>query len=138
MLRALLLSAALSGCLAPHRVRIESDPTGTSVRLRQQDLGVTPLEVTLLWWPGRGWFPSTRLGAVGYRASHIAPFHHAGQQIAWDLLFFYIPTEVAPIRFGRARRLIGIEPRQIHHVEMMPKHGRSGTWTPEDAEQQMK
>ena len=37
-------------------------------------------------------------------------------------------------KWGHFNRLFGISPRYTHQVQLIRRHGRPGTWTPEDAE----
>jgi hypothetical protein len=57
-----------------------------------------------------------------------------GRQIALDKALVLFPTSLRPLEWERHKRLLGLEARHIHAVQMMRRHGRSGTWTIEDAE----
>lgn len=87
------------------RVIVESDPAGAMVRDEEQVLGPTPYERRVWWIP----FAHQRVtvGMVGYR------------RVSVDL-----------------RRDLGLFRWQtVHEVVLVPEHGPSGTWLPEDAAQ---
>ncbi len=44
-----LVLLLFTGCA--HRVKIESDPPGASIKMGQELLGVTPAEITVTWVP---------------------------------------------------------------------------------------
>ena len=139
----LWLTLVLGGCISAHRVRIESDPPGAEVIIHGRSLGPTPVEVTMLWLPGRSWWlqdrSTARLDAPGYRDGRIRMGRHTMGAVFWDTLLFAIPDEfngAAPWkwRWGHLARLVGVDVRHTHKVELIRRHGRAGTWTPEDAE----
>lgn len=110
-------------CLSPgctRKVLLLSSPPGAEVRYRGQTVGVTPVELKVPGIPGRR---TARLSANGYRTvevnlgNDLRPRYFLG-----DLLW--------PPRW---RRLVGVEARS-HEVILVPRHGRAGTWTPDDVE----
>ena len=121
----------------PHTITVESAPTGATLKLRSRELDSTPHELTVLWFPGRWLAPplnTMKVRAPGYRPTKIRIGRGVGWQIAVDKALFWAPTSLKPFEMGHLNRLIGIEARNTHYVQMMRRHGRSGTWTPEDAD----
>lgn len=121
----------------PHTVALESMPTGATVRHRGEMLESTPTEVTVLWFPGRWLVPpinTLSVRAPGYRPTRVRIARGAGLRIAIDKTLVFFPTSLRPLKWGHLQRLTGAEPRYTHYLQMMRRHGRSGTWTPEDAE----
>ncbi|MCK6501832.1 PEGA domain-containing protein [Myxococcota bacterium] len=98
----LLLASPLAGCL--RHVTITSDPVGASVTRRGEEIGTTPLQLTV--WPVPFLGQPVRVGLAGYRGQEIPIGRH----------------------LGLLRR------HTTHHVLLIPGHGGAGTWTPEDAE----
>ena len=115
---ALAAALLLAGCA--HRVALDSDPPGATVRRGDAALGVTPTEVRLRWWPGRK-LP-VEVASPGYRAVAI--------RLDEDVGILRIAGEVLTLRW---RRLLGLRPRAVHRLVLVPEHGPAGTWTPEDA-----
>lgn len=97
-----LATAPLSGCL--RHVTIVSDPPGASVTRGGQEIGTTPLQLTV--WPVPFLAQPVRVGLAGYR----------GQEVPLGR------------NLGLFRR------RTTHRVLLIKGHGGAGTWTPEDAE----
>ena len=141
LLISLGVAAMLSSCAA-HRIRIESDPAGAAVDLRGKDRGATPVEVTTFWFPMSWWFydySTVSVEAPGFRDGKVRVGRKAGRQIMWDYLLILFPDEfngVAPWkwRWGHFTRVIGVDVRHTHQVQLVRHHGRAGTWEPEDAE----
>ncbi|MFT5680682.1 MAG: hypothetical protein ACI8RZ_001588 [Myxococcota bacterium] len=120
-----------------HTVTVESAPTGANIKHRGEWLENTPAEVTILWFPGRWLIPplnTVRLRAPGYRPTQVRIGRGVGRQIALDKTLFWAPTSLKPFEMGHLNRLLGVDPRNTHYIQMMRRHGRSGTWTSEDAE----
>lgn len=121
----------------PHTVAVESVPTGATIKHRGEVLESTPTEVTVLWFPGRGLIrPLNTLWvrAPGYRPARVGIGRGTSWRIAVDKTLVLFPTSLRPLQFGHVQKLAGVQPRNTHYLQMMRKHGRSGTWTPEDAE----
>jgi len=139
----LVLAVMLSGCLSAHRVRIESNPPGALVSVKGQELGTTPLELTTFYFPLR-WYnfngrTTVQLEAPGYRPGRIRMGRGAGRRVFWDTVLVLLPDQFnGPLpwqwRWGHLTRLVGLSPRYTHQVELIRRHKRAGTWTPEDAE----
>ncbi|MCB9780563.1 MAG: PEGA domain-containing protein [Alphaproteobacteria bacterium] len=85
------------------RVTVRSDPPGASVTRRGESIGVTPLEIRVWFVPFAA--QQVRVGMPGYRGVYVA--------------------------LGRKLGLFRAE--TVHEVMLVPNHGRSGTWTPEEA-----
>lgn len=114
-----LLAVLAAGCA--HRVRVESDPQGASVKAGKRMRGPTPQELTFLWLPFRA-LP-VRVSAPGYRAVELHAHEYAG---LWTFT-----KELFGLRF---RRLAGLEPRATIQVVLVREHGPVGTWTEEEIE----
>lgn len=113
----LLLTLLAAGCA--HRVRIESQPPGASVRVGKRLKGPTPQELTFLWVPFRP--INVRVSAAGYRTVVVKANKHASVwRIAGEALTF------------RYKRLLGLRPRATIEVMLIRDHGPVGTWTEED------
>ena len=115
---ALAAAAFLAGCA--HRVALDSDPPGATVHRGEAVIGVTPTEVRLRWWPGRR-LP-VEVASPGYRSAAI--------RLDEDVGILRVAGEVLTLRW---RRLLGLRPRAVHRLVLVPEHGPAGTWTPEDA-----
>ena len=162
-MRVLMLFAmvlGLSGCLSAHKVRIESNPPGAIVSIRGEELGPTPIEITTLYFPyrwynygrereverggevervWRGGRTTVRIEAPGHRTGRVRMGRFAGRTVMADTLLFWLPDQfngLAPWqwKWGHFNRLFGISPRHVHQVQLVRRHGRAGTWTPDDAE----
>jgi len=118
LLLALALASAV-GCA--HRVQVSSQPPGAEVRFRGKAVGTTPCEFTTLWVPLRRMNVQLRLPGQRTTTFHLnddtGPFRLLG-----DVL-----------RPWRWARLVGAQVRTRHEVVLVRRHGRSGTWSPEDA-----
>ncbi len=114
-----LVTGLFCGCA--HRVVVESDPAGATVRIGKRKLGVTPVEFVTVWVP----FKKTEatLSIPGHRTM--------SARLDEDVGVLRIMGEMLTFRWGH---LTGITPRRTHKILLMPKHGNSGTWTPEDAQ----
>lgn len=121
-LPALVLAALLaSGCA--HRVAITSDPVGAEVKYGRKSKGVTPTEFTAFWWPYRKM--EARVKVPGYRTVTVRLQPDVGpMRLFWEAITF------------RWRRLAGVDVRTEHQVVMVRRHGRVGTWTPEEAKRE--
>jgi hypothetical protein len=111
--------AVATGCA--HRVRVSSQPPGAEVRYRGKVVGATPCEFTTLWVPFRKMNVQLRLPGRRTTTMHLnrdtGPFRLLGEVLT-------------PWRWGR---FVGRQVRADHQLVMVRKHGRAGTWTPEDA-----
>lgn len=116
----LALGLALQpGCA--HRVRVSSQPPGAEVRFRGRLVGTTPCEFTTLWAPLRRMNVQLRL--PGQRTTTLHLNDDTGPlRLIGDIL-----------RPWRWARLVGRQVRTEHDVVLVRRHGRAGTWTPEDA-----
>lgn len=104
-----------------HTVEIESAPYGADVYWKDQNIGQTPMEYSFWWYPTRR-IPLT-VQYFGYRTS-VLDVHRSISPliIADDIIHF------------RLMRLIGLNTRNTHNAILIPEHGPSGTWTPDDAQ----
>ena len=107
-----------SGCA--HRVMIDSDPPGATIRVGKKMVGVTPKEVEFTWVPFKK-----------------LPVHIKSPGRRW--LTIYVQKDVGPLRlfwqsltlqFGK---LLGKKPRAYHRAHFVRQHGPAGTWAPEEA-----
>lgn len=104
--RILLLSLALG--LAggcARRVIVQSDPPGATVRTKRKMLGPTPYERRVWWVPFAR--QEVTVAMSGYRPVTVDLRPHLGL----------------------------VRAETVHEVVLVPQHGPSGTWLPEDAEQ---
>ena len=121
----------------PHTITLESVPTGANIKYRGEWRENTPAQVRIIWFPGRWLVPplnTVRIRAPGYRPTRVRIGGGVGRQIALDKALIFFPTSLRPLEWQRHKRLLGLESRHVHSVHMMRRHGRSGTWTVEDAE----
>ena len=121
----------------PHTVVLQSAPPGANIKFRDEWVDNTPMELTILWFPGRWMIPglnTVRVRAPGYRPARVRLGRGVGRQIAVDKALFWAPTSFKPLEWGHLERLVGAQTRNTHYLQMMRRHGRSGTWTTEDAE----
>ena len=110
-----------NGCR--HRIQLESYPPGAKISMKNEELGVTPFEYTIWWWPYRS-IP-LQADLRGYEQFEI----QAGKtmrlrSIGFELLGF------------RYLHLLGLRPRRSHTFVMIREHAEIGNWTPEDAKKQ--
>jgi len=118
LMRIVLLGVLVSvGCA--HRVRIESDPPGASIKLGQELIGVTPTEVTVKWVPFKR-IP-VKIDIPGRRSVVI--------DLAKDLSLMSLTWQGLTLQTGK---LAGTTPRSTHRALFVRHHGPIGTWTPED------
>ena len=108
----------LSGCR--HQIRIESTPPGAAITVNDKAVGVTPADITTIWWPMRKLPVSVSL--PGYRKVNF----NAGRAIR-------VYEIIADILSFRTLKLLGKSPRRTHQIIMIRRHGRVGSWTPDDA-----
>jgi hypothetical protein len=107
-----------SGCA--HRVMIDSDPPGATIRVGKKMMGVTPQEINVKWVP----FQSTAV-------------HLKSPGRRWVTI--YVHKDVGPMRFFwqamtlQVGKLSGKVPRAYHRAQFIKTHGPSGTWAPEEA-----
>lgn len=107
----------LVGCA--HTVRIESDPSGASIKRGRTVIGVTPADVSVKWMPFVS-IPIT-LDAPGRRTMVI--------DLADDMSVWRWTKEGLLFRYGK---LSGRVPRETHKALFVRHHGPAGTWAPED------
>ena len=117
LLLGLLLGLLSSGCM--HRVIIQSDPPGAQVYAGDKLLGSTPVEVRRWVWPYRKVPVTVRLPE--YRPVTV--------RLDRDLGPFRVMGEVLRLKW---RVLIGLKPRRVHEVLMLPEHEAAGGWLPGD------
>ena len=104
-----------------HKIEIESAPYGADVYWKEESLGKTPMEYTFWWYPGRR-IPIT-IQYFGYR-TNVLNVHRSISPLI-------IADDIIHIRI---MRLLGLKTRNVHSAVLVPEHGPSGTWTPEDAQ----
>jgi len=107
----------LSGCA--HRVLIESDPPGASVRIGQKMVGVTPTEVKVTWLPFKEIPVSVNL--PGRRTIIL--------DLQQDLNMATVGWQAATFQFGK---ISGNVSRGVHRAQFVRHHGPAGTWAPEE------
>ena len=113
----LLLLMVLVGCA--HRVRIESDPPGASIKVGQELLGVTPAEITVKWVPFKR-IP-VKVDIPGRRSVVL--------DLSKDLSLLSLTWQGVTLQTGK---LAGTIPRSTHRAQFIHHHGPIGTWTAED------
>ena len=104
-----------------HRLRIESYPPGATVYCDGEEIGTTPID-TMLWW-----FPFKKIPMTVTLANY-RPIQFSAEQ---QLGFGRLSKELLTFRY---KKLLGIEVRTTHQLYLVRKHGPAGTWTPEDAQ----
>ena len=103
-----------------HQIEVKTLPSSAMISHNGQELGAAPVEITFWWFPFRP-FPITA-ELNGYRSMKF----QAGDSLSTRLIMRDI--------FGlRIKRLLGVETRNIHTIQLIREHGPAGTWTPEDA-----
>lgn len=110
----LMLSVACA-----HRVRIESDPPGASIKVGQELVGVTPAEVTVKWVPFKR-IP-VKVDIPGRRSVVL--------DLSKDLSLLSLTWQGLTLQTGK---LAGTTPRSTHRAQFVRHHGPIGTWTPDD------
>jgi hypothetical protein len=113
----LLLSLCLSGCA--HRVMLDSDPPGATIRIDGEMVGVTPTELKVRWVP----FTDNKVQLHMPRRRIVTLDLHEDFGLGgflWEVLTF---------QYGK---LLGKTPRTHHRAHFVHKHGPAGTWTPQD------
>lgn len=85
-----------------------------------KELGTAPVEIAFWWFPFRP-FP-IKAELKGYRTMEF----EAGSSLSTRLI-------MRDIFHLRAKRLLGLETRNIHTIQLIREHGPAGTWTSEDA-----
>lgn len=117
LLTALLLGLLSTGCA--HRVLLQTEPPGAEVYEGGELIGHSPVELRRTMWPFRKVPITVRM--KGHRAVTVR-----------------LDRDIGPIRWLgdcltlKWRRLLGMQPRRVHTLVLVPRHGRSGSWTPED------
>jgi hypothetical protein len=118
LLLALTAGVAPSGC--KHRVLVESDPPGASVRLDRSRKGITPVEFKVGWVPIFFKRYNVRVKLPGYRTV---------QTTIRDDMHAWSPTWRA-IRYpGEALDRV---PLHTYQFLLIPDHGPTGTWRPDE------
>ena len=112
-----LVVVGLIGCA--HRVRIESDPPGASIKVGHELIGVTPAEVTVKWVPFKR-IP-VKIDMPGRRSVVL--------DLSKDLSLLSLTWQGMTLQTGK---LAGNTPRVTHRAQFVRHHGPIGTWTPED------
>lgn len=129
-MRPLLLLLLLGGCR--HRVRIESSPAGATVTYRKESLGPTPVEFVAVWFPLRALIlpRPVVVDAAGYRQGQV----YVNRNMFWQELTDGILCVLPPYQDTRCKEVFNKLPSTTHEALLIRDHGRSGTWTPEDAQ----
>ena len=113
-----IVALQITGCL--HRIRVESFPAGATVYYKDNEIGTTPVEKTVFWYPLANIPIEVQL--ANYRSVTVQAENQISlRKITGDLMFF------------RYKKMLGLEPRTVHNIHMIRMHGPAGTWTPEDA-----
>jgi hypothetical protein len=117
LLPPLLLSLCMSGCA--HRVMLDSDPPGATIRIGDEMVGVTPTQLKVRWVPFTD--NKVQLRMPKRRAVTLDLHEDFGPGgFLWEVLTF---------QYGK---LLGKTPRTYHRAHFVHKHGPAGTWTPQD------
>ena len=112
-----VVGLTLVGCA--HRVAIESDPPGASIRVGHKTVGVTPAEVKVKWVP--------------FKKTPVTLSIPGKRRVQLDL-----SKDLGPMRWGwqavtlQTGKLSGKVPRVTHRALFVEKHGPVGTWNSED------
>jgi hypothetical protein len=114
---ALLLAVSLSGCA--HRVMLDSDPRGASIKMNGELVGVTPTQVQVRWVPFKKQEVQLRVPKRRVVTIDLNDDFGVGR-LGWELLTF---------QYGK---LLGKTPRTHHRAHFVRKHGPVGTWTPDE------
>ena len=109
----------LLGCR--HQFRVESTPPGARVTYKGEDVGTTPLNITLWWMPFQK-LP-VNISLTNYRSLTFS----AGEHLS-------LPAVTRELFAFRYKRLLGLTPRTTHQIQLIREHGPAGTWTPEEAQ----
>ena len=117
-LHRLILLTLLGGCA--HRVMLESDPPGATIKIGEEMVGVTPTELQVTWVPFQD--NELQLKLPQRRSVTI--------DLQEDVSLLRITGEIMTFRWGR---LLGNVPRTHHRAHFIRRHGPAGTWTPEEA-----
>ena len=103
-----------------HQIEVKSLPSSAMISHKGTELGATPVEITFWWYPFRP-FP-LEVELSGYRTMEF----NAGQALSTRLVM----RDVLHLQW---RKLIGIETRNVHTIQLIREHGPAGTWTSKDA-----
>ncbi|MCB9763966.1 MAG: PEGA domain-containing protein [Alphaproteobacteria bacterium] len=123
----LLALVLASGCVV-HRVRVESEPPGAVVKLDGKVKGVTPLEFNTVWTPPFSKKYEVRVTLPGYRpVASVKPSWWQASPLRRDVRLWRYALHLL-----RWRMIVGVAPRTTLNYVLVPEHGPSGTWTPED------
>lgn len=118
LINSVLLSLMLSGCA--HRVMLDSDPPGATVKLEGKVVGVTPTELSVRWVPFQDNEVQVKLP---HRRTVVLDLQK-------DVGLLRLSWEVVTFRWGK---LSGKVPRTVHRAHFVRKHGPAGTWAPDEA-----
>ena len=121
MITLAFIGSLLSGC--SRKFMIESTPSGASVYVGSKKIGETPLSHTAKWRPKKK-IP-LRIQLPGYRPITI----DAGK----DLGYLRFGSDLMHFRYGV---LLGQKTTSTTHTLLIRKHGKVGTWRPQDAKRQ--
>jgi hypothetical protein len=117
--RLLPLMLLVAGC--GHRTLITSEPPGAEVRFKGRTVGNTPLELRTVWFPGTR--ASFQVRMPGHRPATI----RLRDDVSVWKLFGELLTPWHIPRWWNG------QVRVRHEIVMVRRHGRAGTWRPEDA-----
>ena len=113
----LLICTGLWGCA--HRVMLDSDPPGATVRMDGKMVGVTPTELQVRWVPFTD--NEVQLKMPKRRAVTLDLHDDLGVgRLTWEFCTF---------QYGK---LLGKKPRTHHRAHFVRKHGPAGTWSPDE------
>ena len=112
------LFLGLQGCA--HRVMLDSDPPGATIKMNGEMVGVTPTELKVTWVPFTDNTIQLRMPKRRVVTMDLHDDFGVGR-LTWEILTF---------QYGK---LLGKKPRIHHRAHFVRKHGPSGTWSPEEA-----
>ncbi len=118
--RLAFLACVCFGTGCAHRVMIDSDPPGATIRIGKKMMGVTPKEVKVTWVPFKR-IP-VYIKAPGRRWLTVYVHKDVGiMRLFWQALTLQVG------------KLSGKKPRAYHRALFVRTHGPSGTWAPDEA-----
>jgi len=114
----LVIGFGLAGCA--HRVMLDSDPPGATVKIDGEMVGVTPTEIEVTWVPFTD--NTVQLKMPKRRVVTLDLHDDFGVMcLTWEILTF---------QYGK---LLGKEARTHHRTHLVRQHGPAGTWAPDEA-----